>query len=73
MPAYFATAFAFEISIVVRAYSIGNISGRHVNPEVSLGVINSIQEDKRTGFHWLCYCPAFRCYFIELLAEAYNK
>ncbi|WP_444310358.1 aquaporin [Megasphaera sp.] len=39
MPAYFATAFAFEISIVVRAYSIGNISGRHVNPEVSLGVI----------------------------------
>ncbi len=39
MPAYFATAFAFEIPIVVRAYSIGNISGRHVNPAVSLGVI----------------------------------
>ncbi|MGI6262572.1 MAG: aquaporin [Succiniclasticum sp.] len=39
MPAYFATAFAFENPIVVRAYSIGNISGRHVNSAVSLGVI----------------------------------
>lgn len=35
MPAYFATAFAFGLSIVAMAYFIGNISGCHVNPSVS--------------------------------------
>ena len=41
MPAYFATAFAFGLSIVAMAYSIGNVSGCHVNPAVSLGVFLS--------------------------------
>lgn len=35
---YVATALAFGLAIVCMAYSIGNISGCHVNPAVSLGV-----------------------------------
>lgn len=37
-PGYAATALAFGLAIVAMAYSIGNISGCHVNPAVSLGV-----------------------------------
>jgi aquaporin Z len=32
-------AFAFGLSVVAMAYSIGNISGAHLNPAVSLGVL----------------------------------
>lgn len=38
---YILTALAFGLSIVAMAYSIGNISGCHVNPAVSLGVFLS--------------------------------
>ncbi len=38
---YILTAFAFGLSIVAMAYSIGNISGCHINPAVSLGVLMS--------------------------------
>ena len=44
-PAYFATAAAFGLSIV--AYSIGTVSGCHVNPAVSLGVFLSGRMDGR--------------------------
>ena len=33
------TALAFGLTIVAMAYSIGNISGCHINPAVSLGVL----------------------------------
>lgn len=36
---YLLTALAFGLSIVAMAYSIGNISGCHVNPAVSLAVL----------------------------------
>lgn len=36
---YLLTALAFGLSIVACAYSIGNISGCHVNPAVSLAVL----------------------------------
>lgn len=36
---YVATALAFGLVIVAMAYSIGNISGCHINPAVSLGVL----------------------------------
>ena len=36
---YLCTAFAFGLVIVGMAYSIGNISGCHINPAVSLGVL----------------------------------
>lgn len=35
---YLMTALAFGLSIVAMAYSIGNISGCHVNPAVSIAV-----------------------------------
>lgn len=38
---YLLTALAFGLSIVAMAYSIGNISGCHVNPAVSLAVLLS--------------------------------
>lgn len=39
--AYVLTALAFGLVIVAMAYSIGNISGCHINPAVSLGVLIS--------------------------------
>lgn len=39
--AYFMTAAAFGLTIVAMAYSIGNVSGCHVNPAVSLGLFIS--------------------------------
>lgn len=36
---YLLTALAFGLTIVAMAYSIGNVSGCHVNPAVSLGVL----------------------------------
>ena len=38
---YILTAFAFGLAIVALAYGVGNISGGHVNPAVSLGVFLS--------------------------------
>lgn len=38
---YLLTALAFGLVIVGMAYSIGNISGCHINPAVSLGVLIS--------------------------------
>ncbi len=38
---YILTAFAFGLVIVGMAYCIGNISGCHINPAVSLGVFMS--------------------------------
>ncbi|MEG0830612.1 MAG: MIP family channel protein [Anaerovoracaceae bacterium] len=44
IPLAFSTlliAFAFGLSIVAMAYSIGNISGCHINPAVSFGMLVS--------------------------------
>lgn len=38
---YILTAFAFGLTIVGMAYCVGNISGCHINPAVSLGVLLS--------------------------------
>ena len=44
---YILTALAFGLAIVASAYCIGNISGCHVNPAVSLGVLLSGGMDKK--------------------------
>lgn len=48
-------AFAFGLSIVAMAYAIGNISGCHINPAVSLGVWMS---GKMTGKDFAGYVIA---------------
>lgn len=54
---YILTAFAFGLSIVAMAYSIGNISGCHINPAVSLGVLMS---GGMSSKDFACYV-AFQC------------
>ena len=39
--AYLMTALAFGLVIVAMAYSIGNISGCHINPAVSIAMLVS--------------------------------
>ena len=52
---YILTALAFGLAIVAMAYSLGNISGGHVNPAVSLAVfING----GMSAVDFLCYIVA---------------
>ena len=44
---YILTAFAFGLAIVAMAYSLGNISGGHVNPAVSLAVLINVGIDAK--------------------------
>lgn len=49
---HLAVALAFGLSIVAMAYVIGNVSGCHINPAVSLGALL----DKRIGGKdFICY------------------
>ena len=54
---YILTALAFGLSIVAMAYSIGNISGCHINPAVTLGVYLSGGMDKKdVGGYVIAQC-----------------
>ena len=52
LPGYMLTALAFGLVIVAMAYSIGNISGCHINPAVSIAVFVS---KKMTFTEFLAY------------------
>ena len=55
--AYIGTALAFGLSIVAMAYSIGNISGCHVNPAVSLAMwIDGKLETKDLAGYVIAQC-----------------
>ncbi|MCR5041477.1 MAG: aquaporin [Clostridia bacterium] len=41
LPGYLLTALAFGLVIVAMAYSVGNVSGCHINPAVSLAMLIS--------------------------------
>ena len=54
---YVATALAFGLTIVGMAYCVGNISGCHINPAVSLGVyLNGGMEAKDFGGYVVSQC-----------------
>ena len=54
---YILTALAFGLSIVAMAYSIGNISGCHINPAVTLGVFMAGGMDKKdVGGYVIAQC-----------------
>lgn len=53
--AYIATALAFGLVIVAMAYSIGNISGCHINPAVSFAMLIS---GKMEGIDFVGYLVA---------------
>ena len=50
---YILTAFAFGLVIVGMAYCIGNVSGCHINPAVSLACLLS---KRMSGKDFLFYC-----------------
>ena len=52
---YLLTALAFGLVIVAMAYSIGNISGCHINPAVSLGLLVS---GRMKSGEFVAYCIA---------------
>ena len=52
---YILTAFAFGLGLLTMAYSIGNISGCHINPAVSLAMLIS---KKISGKDFLGYVVA---------------
>ena len=52
--AYLTTALAFGLVIVAMAYSIGNISGCHINPAITLGVwVSGRMPAKEAGLYIL--------------------
>ena len=52
---YILTALAFGLSIVAMAYCVGNISGCHINPAVSLGVLLSGKVNGKTFAEFIGY------------------
>lgn len=51
---YIGTALAFGLVIVAMAYSIGNVSGCHINPAVSLGMFLSCRMTLRECLKYIC-------------------
>ncbi|MBR3319539.1 aquaporin [Candidatus Saccharibacteria bacterium] len=50
---YILTAFAFGLALLTMAYSIGNISGCHINPAVSLSMLLTGQLKKKEFFAYV--------------------
>ena len=50
---YLAVAFAFGLSVVAMAYAVGNISGCHLNPAVTLAVLLDKRIDGRNACFYM--------------------
>ncbi len=54
IPAVLGTAFAFGLSVVAMAYTIGGISGCHINPAITLGVFLSGRMSGKDACGYIC-------------------
>lgn len=54
LPGYLLTALAFGLVIVAMAYSIGNVSGCHINPAVSIAMFISGKMTLKEFIAYLC-------------------
>ncbi len=54
IPAVVGTAFAFGLAVVAMAYTIGGISGCHINPAITLGVFLSGRMSGKDACGYVC-------------------
>ena len=57
IPAVVGTAMAFGLAVVAMAYTIGGISGCHINPAITLGCVLTGRMDAKEG----CMYMVFQC------------
>lgn len=69
---YILTAFAFGLGLLTMAYSIGNISGCHINPAVSLGMLVSKKIDAKEFFCYVVFQVLGALTGAGLLALIFN-
>ena len=55
IPAVVGTAFAFGLAVVAMAYTIGGISGCHINPAITLGCILTGRMDAKDGCMYIVF------------------
>ena len=55
IPAVVGTAFAFGLAVVAMAYTIGGISGCHINPAITLGCIIAGRMDAKEGAMYMIF------------------
>lgn len=52
---FLGISFAFGLSVVIMAYTIGGISGCHINPAVTIGMMVSDKISKDDGIKYIIY------------------
>ena len=55
IPAVVGTALAFGLSVVAMAYTIGGISGCHINPAITLGVLLSGRMETKDAVMYMVF------------------
>jgi aquaporin Z len=54
IPAVVGTAFAFGLAVVAMAYTIGGISGCHINPAITLGCLLTGRMNAKDACGYIC-------------------
>ena len=55
IPAVVGTAFAFGLAVVAMAYTIGGISGCHINPAITLGCVLTGRMEVKEGCMYMVF------------------
>ena len=55
IPAVVGTAFAFGLAVVAMAYTIGGISGCHINPAITLGCVLTGRMEAKEGCMYMVF------------------